>query len=438
MKNTVRTVILILALSVAGRGFPQEILTLQKALEIGLENNYSIRLQRNAEAVARNNNTLGNAGFLPVVDLSAGRTTTLNNTHQEQFSGTVRDVTNARNTSMNLGAELNWTLFDGMNMFVGKRMLEILEELGENGTRLVVEGAMADIAMNWYSIIQMKELVRVAREAADLSAKRKGIAAAKVSFGAGSQLMLLQSTVDLNADSTALITRLTALDHAKADLNRLLCRDPGTPFEIRDSIRLGPSAPFDSLLALARKQNTALSAARLNLDLAGKEVQLSRSARYPQLDLSAGYSYNTSSAETGFLKYNRSYGLNLGLTLSYRLFNGFNATRAIRNARILVNSGEIDAQETELEVRTSLYKIYGDLIASTRIVVMQEVNVGVARENVAIAFEKYQLGSINDIELREIQQKLIDAEYQLILARFEAKKASVEIGRLVGKLPVSL
>jgi outer membrane protein TolC len=65
---------------------------------------------------------------------------------------------------------------------------------------------------------------------------------------------------------------------------------------------------------------------------------------------------------------------------------------------------------------------------------MQLANVEVARENVNIAFEKYKLGSINDIELREIQQKLIDAEYQLISSQFEAKKAEVEIDRLSGEL----
>jgi outer membrane protein TolC len=65
---------------------------------------------------------------------------------------------------------------------------------------------------------------------------------------------------------------------------------------------------------------------------------------------------------------------------------------------------------------------------------MQLANVAVARENVNIAFEKYKLGSINDIELREIQQKLIDAEYQLISSQFEAKKAEVELDRLSGEL----
>jgi outer membrane protein TolC len=109
-------------------------------------------------------------------------------------------------------------------------------------------------------------------------------------------------------------------------------------------------------------------------------------------------------------------------------------TRAVKNAKILMNSGDIELKDANLALRTDLYKTHHEFTANLEIVKMQLTNVEVARENVTIAFEKYKLGSINDIELREIQQKLIDAESQLILSQFEAKKAEVELDRMSGKL----
>jgi len=91
-------------------------------------------------------------------------------------------------------------------------------------------------------------------------------------------------------------------------------------------------------------------------------------------------------------------------------------------------------QDATLSLHASLLKTYQEFQANIRIVELQESNVKVARENVTIAFEKYKLGTLNAIELREIQQKLIDAEYELIYAQFEAKKAEVEILRLTGQL----
>jgi outer membrane protein TolC len=194
---------------------------------------------------------------------------------------------------MNMGAQLNWTLFDGFHMFVNKKMLGLLEDLGQNGSRIVIEGTVTDITLTWYGIIQLRKLVRVAQDAVDLSIQRKKIAEAKVTLGAGSQLMLLQSTVDLNADSTRLIQQLVSLENTRVDMNRLLARDVATPFEIDDTISIDKPRPYDTLLQKALARNAELIAARLNQSLSRLSVKQAQSDRYPQLNVNAGYNYNT-------------------------------------------------------------------------------------------------------------------------------------------------
>ena len=414
--------------------FSQEILTLPQALRIGLQNNFSISLQKNAEQIAKNNNTLGNAGFLPSIALTGVQTNTISTTHQQQFSGITKDVSNAQNNSLNAGVQLNWTLFDGMNMFVSKKMLGTMEDLGENGTRIVFEEIVSDIILNYYGIVQLGKLVHVAQDAVDLSMQRKRIALAKLSLGSGSQLMLLQSTVDLNADSTSLIRQINSLANTKADFNRLLARDVTTPFFIRDTIILNTAFQFDSLLHAALLQNSSLISARLNQEIARLGVKEAQSNLYPSIGFNANYSYNLQNSATGFLQYNRSYGPSFGFNLSYNVFNGFNVTREIKNAKIYLNSGEVEVKDNEQEIHLSLVKLYNDYRSNIEIVRMQLTNVNVAKENVNIAFEKYKLGSINDVELREIQQKLIDAEYQLILSSFDAKRAEIGLYQLSGQL----
>ena len=414
--------------------FSQEIMTLPQAIETGLKNNLSILLQKNEEQVAKNNNTIGNAGFLPVIGLTGAQNTSISTTHQEQFSGTVRDVSNAQNNSFNAAVGLDWTLFDGMKMFVSKKMLGTMEELGQNGTRIVVEEITSEIILNYYGIIQLGKLVQVAKDAVELSMQRKRIALAKLSLGSGSQLMLLQSTVDLNADSTSLIRQINSLANTKADFNRLLAREVTTPFFIRDTILLNVPFQYDSLLQKALSQNSVLISSRLNREIARLGVKEAQSDLYPTIGFNAGYSFNQLNAATGFAKFNRSYGPSFGFNLSYNIFNGFNVLREIKNAKIYLNSGEIDVKDNEQEIHLSLLKLYNDYLSNLEIVRMQSTNVYVARENVNVAFEKYKLGSINDVELREIQQKLIDAEYQLILSTFEAKKAEIGLIRLSGDI----
>lgn len=430
-------VITLATIGISGIVYPvqgQEPLSLRKAIETGLQNNYSILIQQNEAELSRNNNTLGNAGFLPVLDVNVSQNNTIATTHQEQFSGTIKDVSGAQNRNFNAGVALSWTIFDGLQMFANKKMLTILEALGENGTRMVVEGTVSDIILTYSGIIQLQKMVQVMRDAVDLSLQRKRIAEAKLTFGAGSELMLLQSTVDLNADSTQLISQESSLNNTLVDLNRILATEIDSRWEFTDSIQLNDTLEFAKCLASALQQNATLISARLNQALLRQEVRITQSGRYPQVDLTGGYTYSTLNSQTGFLQYNRSYGPSYGITLSYNLFNGFNLNHAIRNAKVALNSSELETQDAELELRATLRKLFNQYHVNHEIIRMQVINVKVAQENVDVAFEKYKLGSLDDIGLREIQNKLIDAQSQLILSQFEAKKAETEILRLSGFL----
>lgn len=412
----------------------QEILTLPDAIRIGLENNYSIIIQKNDAQIATNNNTIGNAGFLPAITLNATQNNTISTTHQETFSDSIKDISGATNRNLNAGVQLSWTLFDGFSMFVGKNMLNILEEMGETEARITIENTLSSIILSYYGIIQQQQLIQVLEDAAALSLERKKIMEAKIGLGAGSELMLLQSTVDLNADSINLIREAASMQQTMADLNRLLARNPEIRFSLADSIMLSDALSFDSLLTKSKAQNSDLLIAHNNIALNSLALKDAQSQRYPKLNLNAGYNYSQLNSETGFLKYNRSLGPSFGLSLSYPLFNGFNVNRTIRNAKVELNTMETYLKETDLGIHTELYKLYIDYTTNLRIVGIELLNQEVARENVEVAFEKYRLGSINDIELRETQKKYIDAQYQLLLSQFQAKKAEIELLRISGEL----
>jgi outer membrane protein TolC len=435
MNSTIRKLILVLVVICPGITLSgQEILTLPDAIRIGLENNYSIIIQKNDAQIASNNNTLGNAGFLPEISLNATQNNNITTTHQETATGSIKDISGATNRSLNAGVQLSWTIFDGFSMFVGKNMLKIMEEMGEAESRIAIENTISSIIISYYGIIQQQKLILVLEDAAALSLERKNIMEARISLGAGSELMLLQSTVDLNADSINLIRETAAMQKTMADLNRLLARNPEIRFIPTDSITLSEALSYENLITNARTQNNMLLIARSNLELTTLAVKDAQSQRYPRLNLNAGYNYNQLNSETGFLEYNRSLGPSFGLSLSYPLFDGFNINRTIRNAKVELNTMENYFKDTDLGIHTELYKLYIDYKTNLRIVAIESLNKEVARENVEVAFEKYRLGSISDIELRETQKKYIDAQYQLLFSQFQAKKAEIELLRISGEL----
>jgi outer membrane protein, adhesin transport system len=91
-------------------------------------------------------------------------------------------------------------------------------------------------------------------------------------------------------------------------------------------------------------------------------------------------------------------------------------------------------QEIEQEVKADLLTMYYAYENNLRLVQMEEQNLGVARENLEIALERYRLGALSGIELREVQKSLLDAEERLISIKFQTKLAEISLLQISGRI----
>jgi outer membrane protein len=416
----------------------QDSLFLDQAMLIALENNYGIVIARNEVKITDHNNTMGRAGMLPRLDLSGSLSGSVSNTHQVQFDGTVRDAENAQTKALNGGVALSWTLFDGFNMFQTKYRLRELQNLSETQLRSVIEGTMADVIMAYYDIVQRQKLAEVYHEALVISKERMKIAKAKLDVGSGSELSYLQSAVDMNADSAFYLQQLAAFDNSRTELNRLLCRDLETPFRISYAIPLENQLSYEELMNLVDNQNPDLQYARGNVTLASISRKQAKASLYPRISMSSGYNVTNSMSELNFTQSNRTRGLSGGLTATFNIFNGFNTQHNIAIARINEENAQKELSQTELSIKTQFRQFFNDYQTNLGLVAFENQNLILASRNFSIASEKYRLGAISDIELRETQQKMIDAESRYLIAQFQCKMAETELLRLSGQLSESL
>ena len=73
----------------------QELLSLEDAVKIALENNYDIKIAENNSKIDATNNNLANAGMLPSLNANFTNNNSQLDTKQTQGDGTVRDLDNA-------------------------------------------------------------------------------------------------------------------------------------------------------------------------------------------------------------------------------------------------------------------------------------------------------------------------------------------------------
>ena len=126
--------------------------TLRQCLEEGLLNNYSLRISRNEEQTSKNNATLGNAGYLPTVDFTAGYTGDLNNSDSKlRADGSTASERNVLDHTLDAGIDLNWTIFDGFNISTTYKQLQELERQGATNTRIAIEDFIATLTAEYYN-----------------------------------------------------------------------------------------------------------------------------------------------------------------------------------------------------------------------------------------------------------------------------------------------
>jgi outer membrane protein len=415
-------------------GFSQEVLSLKSAIELALNNNYGILLSKQELAIAELNDHIGMAGMLPGIDASGSRNYQVNNTYQEYFDRPTREVDDARSNSLNAGIQLNWIVFDGFHMFVRKNKLEQILELTEAELRESMETTVAEVISAYYNIVVQKHMLDLYEDAMKISSERKRYSEAIYQIGSGSELSFLQASVDFNADSSNWLSQKLILDNSKTALNKTLSRNLASDFATLDEIPLRPDIDFETIVDQALQSNPEIQMARVNISIASLNIKESNSFFYPRLTFSTGYNYARSLSEVGLIQQNRNLGYYAGGSINFNIFDGFVNQRNSKVARIQEESAKMRFDETQLDIVSRIRNIYNDYITNIQLINLEKENIELAKRNFNIAQETYKLGALTDIELRETQNKMMDAEFRFRLAQYRSKTAETELLLLGGEI----
>ncbi len=257
-----------------------------------------------------------------------------------------------------------------------------------------------------------------------------------ICLGSGSKLEVLQSRVYVNSDSSNLSRQNEVIRTAQIRLNQMMAVEKlSNEFSLKDTtIDVNPDLLYEKLLDETLEKNTGLLIASRNKTISEYDYKLVVSRSYPYLNFSGGYSYNFNTYDEGAIKNQTMSGMNYGLTLGINIFDGNNQRRNIHNASIDKDSKVLMYEQVEQGVRADLLTIYSAYNNNLRLITLEDQNYQTAKENLDIALERYKLGSLSGIDLREVQKSLLDARERLISAHYETKLAEISLELISGKI----
>lgn len=414
-------------------------ITLQECLEKGLEKNYSLRIVRNQEQMAANNATMENAGLLPSVSLSAGYSGSSYGNNVVPREGDAVQSRGIYDDGIDAGIDVAWTVFDGFKLYANYDRLRELKLISSTQTRLAVEDYMAELAAEYYNFVQQRQRLRNYVSAVELSRERLRIVYERWMIGSLSRLDLLQARVDFNADSAQCLKQRELLASSRIRLHELMAEDSLDVNFISadDDIDLLALPTFDSLWVQTRENNASMLIAAHNRTLADIDLRSVQSRNYPYVKLNAGYGYRTNHYGAGATLRRNQWSGDVGVSVGFNLYDGKRRSEQ-RNARLSVKNAELQEYDLTLSLYTDLADLWQAYENNRMLLALEKENVVAARENYDIAHERYLLGDLSGIEMREAQKSLLDAEERILVAEYNTKVCEISLLQLSGGIAVYL
>lgn len=416
-------------------GQEEGMLTKAEAISATLESNFGIIIANNNLEISENNKSILNSGYLPSLTGNAGANYSKEDQEVTFQSGETNNITGAETTRYNASVNLNYTLFDGLGRFWNYKSLKEEYNLTALQARETIETTMLQLFSVYYEVARLTENEQVLKETFENTKQRLIRAEYSFEYGQVNKLEVLNAEVDIVTDSINLLNTRQQLANAKRDLNVVTNEDLERQFEVDTTVAFTNELRLETFVNEADSTNVRLLQAERNITISDYDYKASKSVFLPAIGLTGSYGWNKGNfPTTSFATSSTTTGFAGGVSLTWSLFDGGSGITNVKNAKIQYDNQQVIRNQIKKEVNRDIANAQGNYNNLLDIFRLQEQNVVTAQNNFDRSNERYKLGQITSVELRQAQVNLLNAKTNKNLAKYEAKLAELELLQLTGQL----
>jgi outer membrane protein len=401
-------------------------LTLGEAVDLALCNNpqiqvawANIKIQAAALGEAR-------SAYLPTLSSSVSR---IND--EIRYPGTdIAPATINRNTAT---AALNWRIFDFGGRAANRLAAEDLLAAALASHDATLQKTLASVIESYFDAVTARALAVARTQNEEITGSTLASAKRREEKGAISRSDTLQATT---AHARAILEKSRAESAYEKTLSVLsnIIGISGATYLINLTIEI-PESPdgqvkekLDELniwLKSARKNHTAIIAARSQLDAARRKAESIDSDGWPTLDFSGNYYQNGRPGQS--LTPSRIHETTLGIVLTIPLFEGFSRTYKVHGAQAQVGQKEAELADAEHQVSMEIIKAYADAKAARQNLRASNDLLNAAQDAQAVSQHKYDKRAADILEVLNTQSALADARQERIRCQAEWNSARLRL-----------
>jgi outer membrane protein TolC len=403
----------------------QEELSLSKAIQVGLENNYELKIIRKSERISELNNSWGNVGRYPRIQFNL----------QGRGVKDYNESNDFNRLSLTPSVDLNWTLFEGFAVQIRKDKFDDLEQLSKGNTVVAIENRIELIILAYYKILLEQERLKVSEKIMNLSADRYEKSKIGKELGSAVTYDVLQSKNAWLEDRSSYLLQKVNYNNAIRDLNFLLGVKESKTYTFSDKfLPVGDEYELANLLDKMLSNNSNLKNRYIQEMILKRDVELARSNYYPKLSFGAGVQGNRIKTKFDGMSSNtaNSHNLYANVSLSYMIFNGNSNKRAMQIAKIQEEIGKIETEDLKHSLTNSLAQNFELYQVRRELFLLAEENLEAAELNLSISKDRYESGSINSFNYRDVQVGYQNVALARLNAIFNLIQSRTSLVRLTG------
>lgn len=420
----------------------QQKLTIEQAIAIALNKNFDIQIAKYDVELA-DNAVRGKLNvFLPSaqgdIDVGTYRTKATSFFAGQPFS---QDETNTF-ISSGLGVQI------GIQDIVAS-VLDYMREMDVNKEtkyRITnnIQATIQNVMRNYYDLAKAKNILEVRERAVQTGIEQVKQYESRYEIGFIPKKDVFQQKVQLGQSRQALLAQQLDVQTKLNALNISLGNDPFAKLEVDEKVVIeNKFSDFSELERTFEEKNPVLKQDKLTVSNSEKVAQAAMIEKYaPSVNFNMGYTKSID-RDTTFgdnldklfdFSNNFSTYVRVGLQYDFSYGEWLDDERA----EIAVRKAMLTQEKNRRELKATLYQAHITYKNSLESLKLNEEQVLLARENLKLNQERFNLGSGTTIELRQAQDELTEAEINLVNAQFDAKLAEVAIEKLLGLIDVGV
>ena len=433
-------ILLVLALAAAAPASAQTTLTLDKAVELALEANYTLRAASEDLEASRWNKKQAYSNFLPRVELH-GSVTQIDPESEARANAAV-DFIKAAGDALGVPPEAmanlrpfayrqTWgtdftvvqPLYNGGMEIAGVKAAGAREDASIEGRRETEQAVIATVRTGYYAVLRSQALLALAKESSDRTQRWLEMIQRRAELGERTPTDVLRFRVQLAQEEGNVVTATNLVTSSRKRLFEVL----GVPLDADYVLEeVAPSNPDSSALALLPPvlspgedtlvaDHPALRTMEANVNLAGAGVSHAWTRFQPRLKLAFQYGWERNN--TASLDGIRPWALSL--TMNWPIFNGFGDYANLRKSEAEERRTREEYRSVERRLRIQASDAALGLEAARKRIEIASVGVREAVRVLESMSRRNELGSASNLDLLDAQTAHTRAKTEYIMAVYD-------------------